>query len=375
MASQSLKDIVDFALTDSGSQIRVENERKHLNDYKSGARHLNDIFTEWLSVGCLVPGFHRKAFVIPETRSVFTLGVNADLPTGAAVKKVNQVTLRTDSNFTRMLKKVEVDEVIPSGYDRNTYYFGIGLGVYGVSFDGDFVRFVFPCNLQRGDVLIVDYRSELGAVDVNNLTMNDLSNIFINLPSEYLLALRYGVAAKLAKQYGSPTRQSLMRDYEHKLNLILMVNQDQHFVNYDSAILKTGSFYLRQSDTPLTEIGGMYQSDGTVVIVEDHPNHPDYSDGTLHFGFISMANADTQTGSLVFRYGVLLDVQTTAPTANDEYMYLEVPQGSEITSIIDERGVDVIRGWTRTGQQWRLGPLGAFSVGQTRRYRVLVRQS
>lgn len=374
MASESLKDIVEFAVNDSGSQIRVENERRRLGDYQSGARHLNDILVEWGAYNCLVPGFHRKAFTIPSTKSVFTLGVGADLVTGAEVTQVNAILYRTSGGFQRVLERVNTDEVFPTGYERTNFFYGTGTNIYAVSFDGDFVRLVFPCELVQGDVLVIDYKSELGRIDYNSLTLDDIGTILVSLPALHLLALRYGVASKMATQYGSPMAQSLMRQYKHHANLILQKNIQPHFQKYDEAVLKTGRLYLRDGNTPITEIGGLHQSDGSIIIQEDHPNHPDFTDGTLHFGTISDQGADTQQGTgVVFRYGVLADVIFDPAPVGTQYLYMEAPQGSEITSIVDERQLEVLRAWNRQGQQWRLGPLAPASIGRGRRYKVIVR--
>ena len=375
MATESLEDIVEFAVNDSGSQIRVGNERRRLNDYKTGARHLNDVLVEWGAYNCLVPGFHRKAFVIPSTKSVFTLGVGADLPTGAEVTRVDAILFRTSGGFQRILDRVDVDEVFPSGYERTNFYYGVGTGVYALSYDGDYVRLIFPCDLVQGDVLVINYKSELGRVNYKSLELADVGNILVSLPSLHLLALRFGVAAKMAMTYGSPMAQALKNEYKHRTNLLFQRNIQPKIKQYDPAVLKGGRVYLRDGNTPITEIGGLHQSDGSIIIQEDHPNHPDFTDGTLHFGVIDAQGTDTQQGvGVVFRYGVLADVIFDGPPAGTEYLYLEVPQGSQITSIVDERNVDVFRGWDRQGQQWRLGPLAPVAIGQERRYKIIVRE-
>lgn len=367
--SESLQTIGRFAVTQA--QIRTRGERVVIGDYQSAAQHLNDVLTEWAASSMVVPGFYRKAYTIAERKSVFTLGVDADLPTSQRVTEVKNVVFRPAGSFQYIMSRVEVDKVFPTGYDRGVWYMGSNSSVYGLSFDNDAARLVFPGNLRPADVLVVDYRSELGAIDVDAVTDESISQILVNLPNLHLVGLRYGVAARMAQEYGSPMAATLMNNYRHKLTLLLKTNREPLRQKMDPAILPASPFYLRDTGSPITEIGGMYQSDGTVILDNTHPHHPGFED-TLRYGLVSSTGVETPEGGAQFMYGTPVEVVIAGPSQAGAFMYLEAPEGGEITSIVDERGTDVIRGWDRMGQQWRIGPLSAAVVNRSRTYRVLL---
>lgn len=391
---ESFKEVADFAFRQA--QVRGVGDAPDFNDYYIAAQHLNGVLSQWSNEALAVPGYSLKAFRVPHEAGTFTMGVNnADLPTGSDVTTVLSVWYRGQYSTQWQVGTAGVQDILPnfSAVTAGTFTNSQPAEV-GISYERRSARLTFPVKLYTGDVLVVAYKVSLGRIDPprwlddGTPDLDDLQNrvltIHFDLEDLYLDPLRYSLAERIASEYSEdPETRRSCRVYKNEaMDLVYRKQVQPGFKRVDTGLLRYGpdyGYYRDGVDSGATEdIGGVYQEDTGIILQSTSPGHPTYASGEFAWGYFTdpanIAATAVHQGTMEFRYGHAAAFQFGAAGAAGDYLYIDVPAGTRVSALLDERGHPQLTAWTVSGQYLYVGPVVSGAETDEPRYSITIVQ-